>query len=136
MTVKVMLLNCGNHADDLVKVLSLGQHVTNLQRGEAVELAEKIDYSFGVIEHGGDETCREHDAMAVISEGPGIKLVRSSFNPSEFCAVDRIKTLAAALINEIDALPTDDHRVKAVAKTEVEGAAQWAVKAATAPDSA
>ncbi|MYE00427.1 MAG: hypothetical protein F4Y03_03995 [Alphaproteobacteria bacterium] len=75
-------------------------------------------------------------AMAVVSEGPGLELVRSEFNPSASGKVDRIKVLAAALINEIDALPDDDPSLKSVAKTEVEGAAQWAVKAATAPDSA
>ena len=136
MTVKVMLLNCGNHADDLVVVRACDQFLTNLQRGEAVELTEKSNYSFGVIEHGGDETCREHHAMAVMAEGPGLKLVRSEFNPSASGKVDRIKVLAAALINEIDALPDNDPSLKSVAKTEVEGAAMWAVKAATAPDSA
>ena len=136
MTIAVALVNCGNHADDMIVVTGGAADRLPLKRGESIELRPDIDYRFGEVEHGGDETCRQHHAMAVMAEGPGDRIVRSAFNPSGSGKVDRIKALAAALINEIDALPDNDPRVKAVAKTEVEGAAQWAVKAATAPDSA
>lgn len=58
--------------------------------------------------------------------------VRTSFNPSNNGAVDIIKQKAAELINLIDGLPTADRRLVALACTDVESAAMWAVKAATA----
>ena len=57
-----------------------------------------------------------------------------SFNPSADPNVDAIKTQAAALIDLINALPSQDSeqaRLKALAMTEIESAAMWAVKAAT-----
>ena len=66
----------------------------------------------------------------------GEERVRVSFNPSGDSAVDRIKQLTADLIDLVNALP--DHgdgetkRTKALAMTEFESAAHWAVKAATA----
>lgn len=137
MTVKVKLINTGNHKDDRVAVNGPGLAGKELVRGESVLLHPGEDYRFTEVRHGGDTSCREHNVMAVMSEGPGAALVRSRFNPSESSAVLRLKTLAAALINEIDALPagtTEAHRLKAIAKTEVEGASHWAVKAATAPN--
>ena len=136
MTVAVAIVNCGNHADDTIVVSDRVERFTTLKRGESVGIDESVSYVFRVENHGGGETCRLHEPMAVMAEGPGAKLVRSEFNPSGSGAVDRIKALSAALINEIDALPDNDPRVKAVAKTEVEGAAHWAVKAATALESA
>lgn len=60
--------------------------------------------------------------------------VGTSFNPSADPNVDIIKMTAAALIDAINALPSQDgeqERLKALAMTEIESAAMWAVKAAT-----
>ena len=65
-----------------------------------------------------------------------------SFNPSTSGTVDKIKSAAAALIDLIEEIPSDREtargneagRLKALAQTEVESAAMWAVKAATKPE--
>ena len=62
-----------------------------------------------------------------------------SFNPSGDDMVGRIKRAAADLIDLIEAMPSDREsavgnergRLKALAQTEIESAAMWAVKAAT-----
>lgn len=62
-----------------------------------------------------------------------------SFNPSQSSMVDEIKKQAANLIDMIDAIHSDRTsdlgnevgRLKALAQTEIESAAMWAVKAAT-----
>jgi len=58
-----------------------------------------------------------------------------SFNPSGDLWVDEIKVSAAELIDLIEDIPdlemTERKRLKALAQTEVESAAMWAVKAAT-----
>lgn len=62
-----------------------------------------------------------------------------SFNPSGDDLVTQIKRQAADLIDLIDAIPSDREsevgnergRLKALAQTEIESAAMWAVKAAT-----
>jgi hypothetical protein len=67
-----------------------------------------------------------------------------NFNPSADDTVGRIKSMAAALIDFIDGIPvlgaeTEEQlvrsaevaRLKALAMTEIESAAMWAVKAAT-----
>ena len=62
-----------------------------------------------------------------------------SFNPSGNATVDEIKARASELIDLLDALPAEEAevaRLKAVAMTEVEGAAHWAVKAAVRADQA
>jgi hypothetical protein len=69
-----------------------------------------------------------------------------NFNPSADDTVGRIKRMASALIDFIDGIPvptvdsTDSAmhsnevaRLKALAQTEIESAAMWAVKAATKP---
>lgn len=69
-----------------------------------------------------------------------------NFNPSADDTVGRIKSVASALIDLIDGIPipavdnTDSAmhsnevaRLKALAQTEIEIAAMWAVKAATKP---
>ena len=69
-----------------------------------------------------------------------------NFNPSADDTVGHIKRMAAALIDFIDGIPvpavdsTDSGvhsnevaRLKALAQTEIESAAMWAVKAATKP---
>ena len=60
------------------------------------------------------------------------------FNPGKNPEVDRIKRMAADLIDVIDDLTTGDDsierpRLKALAMTQIEQAAMWAVKAATKP---
>lgn len=57
--------------------------------------------------------------------------VRSSFNPSNNGTVDSIKSLTAQLINLCEGLKHLDPRLAALAQTEYENAAMWAVKAAT-----
>ena len=62
-----------------------------------------------------------------------------SFNPSGDDKVSQIKRQAADLIDLIDTIPSDRDseegnergRLKALAQTEIESAAMWAVKAAT-----
>lgn len=65
------------------------------------------------------------------------------FNPSKDNLVDSIKRAAADLIDLIEKVPDDSmspvkdrevKRLKALAQTEIESAAMWAVKAATKPD--
>lgn len=61
------------------------------------------------------------------------------FNPSGDDTVTRIKRAAADLIDAIEEIPSDREtpvgnergRLKALAQTEIESAAMWAVKAAT-----
>lgn len=62
-------------------------------------------------------------------------LVRMGFNPSRSEPVDRIKALAAALVSECEAIRNaggKGAREAAIAITEVQGAAMFAVTAATA----
>ena len=62
-----------------------------------------------------------------------------NFNPSGNDLVGKIKRQAADLIDLIDAIPADREseagnergRLKALAQTEIESAAMWAVKAVT-----
>lgn len=64
-----------------------------------------------------------------------------TFNPSASGIVDEIKRKAADLIDLIESIPSDRDsergneagRLKALAQTEIESAAMWAVKAATKP---
>ena len=63
----------------------------------------------------------------------GERRVGVDFNPGGNPEITEIKRGAAALIDRVDALPAGDGeaaRLKAVAMTELEGAAMWAVKAA------
>lgn len=64
--------------------------------------------------------------------------VRISFNPSGHGTVDHIKAEIAALIDlceqgKQDTLDGETKRLWALAQTDLENAAMWAVKAATAP---
>ena len=62
-----------------------------------------------------------------------------TFNPSNDPVVDEIKSISAKLIDLIEEIPSDREsevgnergRLKALAQTDVENAAMWAVKAAT-----
>ena len=64
-----------------------------------------------------------------------------NFNPSNDDMVGQIKRAAADLIDLIESIPNDGEtdqyvevsRLKALAQTEIENAAMWAVKAATNP---
>jgi hypothetical protein len=64
-----------------------------------------------------------------------------AFNPSNDDMVGQIRRKAADLINLIETIPSDRDsplgnergRLKALAQTEIESAAMWAVKAATKP---
>ena len=68
-----------------------------------------------------------------------------TFNPSNDDMVGQIKRQAADLIDLIESIPTaliatdaqhgEVVRLKALAQTEIESAAMWAVKAATKPPS-
>ncbi len=68
----------------------------------------------------------------------GESRVRVSFNPSSNPIVDEIKRKAADLIDLCESLkdpyngqPNEKNRCFAVAQTEIESAAMWAVKGAT-----
>lgn len=75
-------------------------------------------------------------------ETKGEYRVGVSFNPSGESLVDQIKAAASALIDLIETIPSDREtergneagRLKALAQTEIESAAMWAVKAATKRD--
>lgn len=57
-----------------------------------------------------------------------------NFNPSKATEVDKIKKMAADLIDAIEAIDVnhpEQNRLKALAQTEIESGAMWAVKAAT-----
>ena len=73
--------------------------------------------------------------MNQVQQTKGESRVRVSFNPSDDTAVSVIKQKTAELINEVDALSHSTHpeflRLKALAMTDFESAAMWAVKAAT-----
>lgn len=58
-----------------------------------------------------------------------------SLNPSADSMVDKIKRAAADLIDLVETIDGDGERtrLKALAQTEIESAAMWAVKAATKP---
>lgn len=68
--------------------------------------------------------------------------VGTTFNPSASGIVDEIKRKSADLIDLIESIPSDRDsergneagRLKAMAQTEIESAAMWAVKAATKQD--
>ena len=70
--------------------------------------------------------------------------VGSTFNPPGDDTVASIKAKAAELIDLIDTIHSDRTsdrgnevgRLKAIAQTEIESAAMWAVKAATKPERA
>lgn len=63
--------------------------------------------------------------------------IRTSFNPSEQGIVDQIKQKTAELINLMDSISHNPNeggervRLIALARTDYESAAMWAVKAAT-----
>lgn len=83
----------------------------------------------------------------MIAQTKGQYRVGNKFNPSADSMVDRIKAKAAELIDLIEEIhlpPAHDEgshmrgaeiaRLKAIAQTEIESAAMWAVKAATKPE--
>lgn len=61
--------------------------------------------------------------------------VGKSFNPSANADVDEIKAMAAAFIDKCNGIASDRNhpgaRCAAIAMTEIESAAMWAVKAVT-----
>lgn len=130
MTVRAVLLNCGNHPDDAISVTVNGAPGKTIQRGEYLGIQDGDLVSFESKHHGSGEACRQHAPAALMAEGPGAGLVRTTFNPSNSEAVVRIKTLAAALINEIEAAEGDG-RNKSLAKTAIEEGTMWGVKAVT-----
>ena len=139
MTVLTKIVNCGNHPDDLVRVTLGNNLVRDLAHKEAMSIMGDREVFIETLNHGSGEECLHHDVMAVVREGQGDEIVRTSFNPSGSSSVDRIKTLASAMINELSAEcrkgepSTTQMRLEAIAITEIEGAAQWAVKALTTP---
>lgn len=66
----------------------------------------------------------------------GQRRVRVSFNPSQDSIVDQIKQKTAELIDLLDSTPvktgpSEKARLLALAQTEYENAAMWAVKCLT-----
>lgn len=71
--------------------------------------------------------------MPTVIKSEGVRRVIKSFNPSGNKNIDEIKTIAAQLIDKVNRLEGTDidlERLKETAKTQIEGAAMWAVKAA------
>jgi hypothetical protein len=74
-----------------------------------------------------------------MSKSKGEFRVGTNFNPSNDGMVDQIKQKTAELIDLVGSIPSDSKtalgnergRLKALAQTEFEAAAMWAVKAAT-----
>ena len=132
MTVKTSIINHGNHPEDLIWVVwNDGKNRRQLIRGESIGIGDNIEYHIRTINHGSGKLCRNHDAMAIPADGVGRGIVRTDFNPEKLDGVARIKTLAAALINEIDT-HQKDARLCDRARDAVEDAAMLGVKAATA----
>ncbi|WP_321832284.1 DUF7681 family protein [Thalassovita sp.] len=74
------------------------------------------------------------DAKTPVTDS-AMKTVRLRFNPSSLPQVDRIKSLAAALISECEQIRDQGEsgaREATIAITEVQGACMFAVSAATA----
>ena len=70
--------------------------------------------------------------MPDFAETKGTKRVALRFNPSEMVEVTAVKETCAALIDNLDAIETDDpevHRWKAEAMTLIETGCMFAVKA-------
>ena len=142
MTAIAKIINVGNHPDDLISV-EYPSGDTTLPHGEALgiywPLVGGIKIRTKHNGNGGDHRCYQHDAIAVCTEGPGMARVRGEFNPSGQNAVQRIKTLAAAMINEVHKLhngnvflpESEEVRLQGIAMDQIEQAAMWAVKAAT-----
>ena len=59
--------------------------------------------------------------------------VRTDFNVGDNSDVDKIKKATAELINLVEAAKAKDHRLAALAMTDFESAAMWAVKLVTTP---
>ena len=70
--------------------------------------------------------------MESATKSIGEQRVRTEFNPSNEGIVDKIKQTSAELINMCEELKTKDPRIAALAQTNYELAAMWAVKLATA----
>jgi hypothetical protein len=80
----------------------------------------------------------------IMSMTKGEYRVGINFNPSNDDMVGQIKRKAADLIDLIEGIQVNDlasdlrynevQRLKALASTEIESAAMWAVKAATKPE--
>lgn len=62
----------------------------------------------------------------------GEKMVRTDFNVTKDSTVDQIKQKTAELINLVETLKEKDARLAEMAQSYYEGAAMYAVKAATA----
>lgn len=62
----------------------------------------------------------------------GEKLVRTAFNVDKNEVVDQLKQKSAELINLVEQIKDKDPRLAALAQTNYELAAMWAVKLATA----
>ena len=107
--------------------LKVGESVT-IHKGDTVVFQDEL--TKGAF-HG------ERGAFAASIDGPGIEMAGGSFNasqytndPSQSCKEDRIKTIAAALINEIDEIGLNK-RLKSLGITAAETSAMWGVKAQT-----
>lgn len=74
------------------------------------------------------------DTERKADETIGEKRVRLSFNPSQNELVDDIKLKTAELIDLCERMKDKDMRCVALAQTNYEVAAMWAVKAATTPE--
>ena len=134
MTVRVYLVNAGTHPDDRIVLRSKTSYAEGvvLERGERLSIEHATEVSYDIDRHGSGEDCRQHEAFALCVEGPGAARVRADFNPSGSNRVARIKTLAAAFINEV-AAAGGEPRLAALAMTSAEEAAMWGVKAVTGP---
>ena len=138
MSVSVAILNTGNHPDDEICVMAADTgagHVT-LMAGDSVVMKEDLEYSFRVLYHGSGDQCRTHEAMAIMTDGPGAELVRLEHTGADRDAVHgatirEFKKLQAAFINLLH-VQGGDPRCTALAKTAAEEAAMWAEKAVTA----
>ena len=129
MTVRTCILNCGNHPDDEIEVTFSNGERHILAQCQWVDVWTEEKVSIRTLQHGSGKDCMYHDPMAIMTDGPGMEMVRTDFNPSMSGKVDRVKMLAAALINEIDDAGIGRH--VALAKTAFEEGAMWAVKALT-----
>ncbi len=129
MTTKITV---DAHAGWPVKVVKIAKEGSS-GSVEIVPANEKRDFYV----HSGLDLLVSEVKKDALPATEGEYRVGVAFNPSSSGAVDAIKAQAAAMIDALGGIAANrDHpgaRCAAVAMTEIESAAMWAVKALTKP---
>ena len=110
MTLRTKLINTGNHKTDRLRIKvtsgnsgSETEAIHSLGRGESVDLnfsaGEGMELFCTDVIHGAGNV-RSMTAGLLLTEGPGGKMMGTDFGDC-MSRPDRIRSLAAALVNEI-----------------------------------